>query len=261
MQRVDLPLRDAPALDAGQVHVWLARPTELPLPGVVPARDFGDHPAPDADARSNRGPIGNRQDGRAARVRQQRIAQKFLLRLLLGAYLQRPGREIRLKRGAHGKPELASDLAGSGLHFNLSHAGGWLAIAVATGVEIGIDIEPVAREVHWPRLAQRWFSPAEAEYLAALGQDSGRLEFLRRWSLREALVKAMGLTMAGNVGQIAAQPEDPARLLRLPEGWATPAQWSLKELQELPGLTGWLATPEKMVSMRQFHLTGSDHPV
>ncbi|MFU8878697.1 MAG: 4'-phosphopantetheinyl transferase family protein, partial [Wenzhouxiangellaceae bacterium] len=136
LQRVSLPLREAPRLEAGQVHVWLARPTGLPMPGVVPAGEFGD----DSTDRATRGaagyPVGNEEENRATRVRRERIAQKFLLRLLLGAYLDCPGRDVRLVRGRHGKPELAEELAGRDLHFNLSHAGGWLAIAVARRIEV-----------------------------------------------------------------------------------------------------------------------------
>jgi|GEM_PF-1014869 len=284
LQRVSLPLREAPALEAGQVHVWLARPTGMPMPGVVPAGEFGGNSSDNSDRNSDSnsnsnsgsnsgsnatdhsadpsaaGWAGNRPESRVDRVRRERIAQKFLLRLLLGAYLDCPGRDVRLVRGRHGKPELAGELAGSDLQFNLSHAGGWLAIAVARRIEVGIDIEPADRDVRWPRLARRWFSPAECEALAGMEAEPARREFLRRWSLREALVKAAGMTMAGSAGRIAAHPENPNRLLQLPDGWAAPGQWSLIEFQNLPGLTGWLAAPGEVSSVRHFRLIGQEGP-
>lgn len=229
-ERISMPLRAAPDLAEGEVHLWHARLKNLPVMET-------ENPARSRD-----------------RVRQLRMGQKFVLRLLLGAYLEIPGRDVLTVRGAGGKPALAPPLACSGLAFNLSHAGDCLAIAVGRELPVGIDIERSDREVRWAKLARRWFSPAEAEWLQSLEPGSANSEFLRLWTVREAMIKAMGATIAGNISSVTPKAGNPARILSLPEGWPAPEQWTLHELDRESGLHGWLAVPGPVASIRTFEL-------
>ena len=70
-----------------------------------------------------------------------------------------PGTEtVHLVRGAHGKPELSG---GTGVHFNLSHAGDYAAAVFDDGA-VGIDVER-ARRVN-VNVMQRQFTAAENAY-------------------------------------------------------------------------------------------------
>jgi phosphopantetheinyl transferase len=90
-----------------------------------------------------------------------------MLRLLLARYLDTDPRELRFALGAHGKPALdGSPAQGSDLRFNLSHSEELLLVAIATGVEVGADIE------------------------CADGRHT--TEFMRRWTVHEATVKCLG---------------------------------------------------------------------
>jgi len=229
-ERIDLPLRAAPALGEGQVHLWHARLKNLP---VMEA---------------------GRPDARADRLRQRRMGQKFVLRLLLGAYLELPGRDVVTVRGSGGKPVLAPPLARSGIEFNQSHAGEFLAIAVAKKMQVGVDIERCDRNVRWQRLARRWFSRDEAEWLEALGPEAARRQFLRLWTVREAMIKAMGATIGGHISQVTPQPDAPGRIKSLPDGWPAAETWTLHELDSNSGLQGWLAVPAPVASVRSFEL-------
>ncbi|NKI35885.1 4'-phosphopantetheinyl transferase superfamily protein [Wenzhouxiangella sp. XN79A] len=215
LKRRTLPLRGLARPDDGVVDVWQVRQDRLPLAGL--------------------GMLAATTEGIEGR-RMLRMQQRFLLRLLLGAYLDKPGRDVVIERGPAGKPELAGDDAGR-LAFSLSHTGPWLAVAISAGEPVGIDIEPADRRPRWQRLARRYFPADEAERLCACGDEGGR-RFLAHWTAREALVKAAGRTLAGNVGAIGLAEVEPAgrlTLAALPEDWPEPQHWQLVGLdQDVP---------------------------
>ena len=230
MESIDLPLRAAPPLAGGEVHIWHARLKNLP---VMEA----ENPA-----------------ARVERVRQLRMGQKFVFRLLLGAYLEIPGRDVVTVRGSGGKPQLAPPLARSGVTFNLSHADDRLVIAVARETPVGIDAEHPDRDLRWQKLARRWFSRAEAEWLEARQPEVARREFLRLWTVREAMIKAMGATIAGHISRVTPEPGNPERIRSLPEGWPDAKSWFLHELDRETGLQGWVAVPSPVAEIRTFEL-------
>lgn len=230
VQSIRMPLRSAPALAEGEVHLWHVRLENLPVMESALPVDVGD------------------------RVRQLRMGQKFVLRLLLGAYLEIPGRDVVTVSGENGKPVLAPPLARSGIAFNLSHAGDRLAIAVARNLPVGVDIEQPGRDLRWRKLSERWFSRAEAEWLTTLAQGAAKREFLRLWTVREAIIKAMGATIAGHISSVTPKPDNPARILSLPNGWPDATTWTLHEHDPRIGLIGWLAVPGPVASIRTFEL-------
>ena len=225
-----LPLRKLSLPAAGQAHVWFARLQNLPVMEVT------------------------RPEPLKARLSQRRMGQKFLLRLLLGAYLHVPGRSIEIASGRFGKPELIGEYADSELMFNLSHAGDWLAIAVAAGVPIGVDIEAADRRLRWRKLARRYFSPAEADWLEAMDEVRGTLQFLKHWTAREALIKAMGYTIAGNISSVLLQATATPQIESLPDDWPPPDRWQLSLIDHPPNLIAHLACPQPLSEIRRFEL-------
>lgn len=220
-----LPLGPMPALESGAVHVWYARPAELAIPGFVTGA------------------------ARADRLRHLRMQQKFLLRLLLGGYIGCPGRDLRLVRSAAGKPGLEGD---RGLAFSLSHAGAWLAIAIGRGVDPGIDIEPVGRTIRARALARRWFPDDEADVVEADAHPTAA--FLQRWTAREAMIKAIGGTIAASLAELHLDPADANRPLRVPADWPSPERWSLRRPERPDALEVCLACVGTLSTLRVFHL-------
>jgi 4'-phosphopantetheinyl transferase len=121
---------------------------------------------------------------RAARLKRPQlwIVARAALRTALGGRLGVPAAEIAFAEGPHGKPELP----GSRLRFNLSHSGERALIAMADGVEVGIDVERTARRSH---AVERTLT--EGERAALRGVDR-HVELLRVWCRKEALAKAIG---------------------------------------------------------------------
>jgi 4'-phosphopantetheinyl transferase len=97
------------------------------------------------------------------------------LREILARYLDEDPAGIELRRGAHGKPELADP--SSPLRFNLSHSGDLALVAITQGREVGVDIQKIK-----------------------LRRD---VAFYKAWAHREAIVKCAG------TGLLAPLPPDP----------------------------------------------------
>ena len=115
----------------------------------------------------------------------QFIAGRAVLRRLLGHYLGLPPQALHFSLGAMGKPALAEVRA---LSFNLSHTEGLLLVAVASGMEVGDDVEKVRPIEGAAHLAARYFTARERA-----GMEDRPDAFLRLWTCRESAVKASGL--------------------------------------------------------------------
>ncbi|MGH7678157.1 MAG: 4'-phosphopantetheinyl transferase family protein, partial [Gemmatimonadaceae bacterium] len=100
----------------------------------------------------------------------------------------------RVSRTDTGKPVITE-----GVHFNLTHSGDLILLALTSDRAIGVDVErrrPVTK-VH--ALTDRWLSETERRHfdgLRALGESDSDA-FLRVWSLKEAQLKALGVGISG----------------------------------------------------------------
>lgn len=121
---------------------------------------------------------------------------RALVRTTLSRYGPTPPRDWRFVTNAHDCPFVDPTQAGDPpLHFNLSHTQGLVALAVARGHRVGVDIERMDRDVS-DGIAERYFAPAEVRDLAALPPGSQPEAFFDYWTLKEAYIKARGLGLA-----------------------------------------------------------------
>lgn len=65
------------------------------------------------------------------------------------------------------------------------------------GPAIGVDAERTTRPVEAEAIARRFFTPAEAQAIAALPEGRRQEAFYRIWTQREARLKAQGIGLAG----------------------------------------------------------------
>lgn len=148
-------------------------------------------------------------------------------RALLGAYLGRPAEAVALVEGAHGRPVLAE--AGQPWAFNWSHSGDQAVLAIARGVEPGIDLERLRARPRALEIAQRYFCAEEAQALAALDATRRDAAFLELWTAKEAVLKAIGRGLAFGLQRLClAVPPLPPALLWLDGDDA--AQWQLRHV-------------------------------
>ena len=90
--------------------------------------------------------------------------------------------EIKLTE--YGKPYITG---AENFHFNLSHSGDFVALAVSNA-PVGIDIEQI-KEIEWKDIAQTF----SAKEKSMLNNSSGQLNcFYRIWTVREAFSKEEG---------------------------------------------------------------------
>lgn len=120
--------------------------------------------------------------------RREFLTSRRVLRLLLAHYLELPPASIELCRVGNGKPALDASMAEAHkLSFNLSHTEGLLVVAIATGMEIGVDIEKIREFEGTKDIGARYFQPCERATL-----DHSPESFLRLWTCRESALKALG---------------------------------------------------------------------
>ena len=136
---------------------------------------------------------------RAARFLRRQDRERYVLahgglRFILGRYLNLAPARVKLGSTSTGKPTLA-DLQDqrTAVTFNLSHAHGKALVAVAQGREIGVDLEMIREDVEVLKLADRFFSDRERQYLRSTPVASPRKEFFRYWVAKEAVLKAEGV--------------------------------------------------------------------
>lgn len=170
------------------------------------------------------------------------VAGRGTLRCLIASCLGENPRTLPLKTTERGKPFLAlQDCAGEPLHFNLAHAGPLALYAVTRCAPVGIDVEARTRVRGMDQLAQRVFSSEEQGGLHALPPDLREEGFLLGWTRKEALLKATGQGIGGDLRSfdVSLDPGEPARLLH----WPTPdgAGWTLTHLEPGRGYVGALA--------------------
>ncbi|OWY37140.1 hypothetical protein CEK28_18420 [Xenophilus sp. AP218F] len=137
----------------------------------------------------------------------ERAACRAWMTRQLAAWLRVDAAGLRLARGPGGKPHLPDH---PDLQFNLSHSGGWAALAIGRGAPVGVDLEtrllPPERAL---ALARRYFSAAEQAWLAAAPDSQRAWRFRCLWSRREAWGKALGEGLSAAM----ARPAPPAHCL------------------------------------------------
>jgi 4'-phosphopantetheinyl transferase len=204
------------------VRLYLFRLDPAPAERARLAR----HLSPPEEARAAR--FVRDADGDAFRVGRGR------LREILARWVGSAPEALRFQEGARGKPSLMP-----GPQFNLSHSGGVALLAVHSERPLGIDVEaprPVEQGV-----ADRVFSAAERADLAALPPELWQAGFLRGWTRKEAVVKALGIGLGADLEafDVTLTPGAPARVTRCALG--PPGPWQLTHLGLQGGMVGALA--------------------
>jgi 4'-phosphopantetheinyl transferase len=97
------------------------------------------------------------------------------------------GARVELAVAGKGKPYLPG---APEVRFNLARSQELALVAVALGVDVGVDIERLRPLPEYEAIAERFFPPSERE-----GLDER--DFFRRWTRIEAKLKARGVGLYG----------------------------------------------------------------
>ena len=144
------------------------------------------------------------------RRRSEYLATRALLRYAIARHGAADGRWLPIGVMRDGKPHGIA-----GLEISVTHSGDVAACAVAVeaGGAIGIDVE-TTEPTEGAELAQRYFTPAEARWVAA-DPDA---RFRQLWVLKEAYLKMLGVGLAGGLDSLECRIEATTIVARVTGG-------------------------------------------
>jgi len=135
------------------------------------------------------------------------------------------------------------------LHYNLSHSGDWLYLAVSTS-PVGVDLESWAGRRHGAAF-RRYLLEREDRRLprepAEPGSDAEQALAVRVWSRLESLTKCQGQGLSGALDGLRVPAGPLAQPWRIETGQGR--HW-LVDLPSLPGMVASLATPTRPLQLR-----------
>jgi len=209
-------------LPAGDIHLWLC-----------PHGESGD-PSLEATYRALLTPQELQQKDRFhfARDRHRYLLTRVLVRSVLSRYAPIEPQDWRFANGPFGRPRIDGPALEEirGLDFNLSHTAGLIVLAMARGIELGVDVENIRRSAVLEAV-DHFFAPAEARSLGALPAALQPHRFFELWTLKESYIKARGMGLQIPLDSFAFAldvPGDIGFALADPHGNAA---WHFRQLQ------------------------------
>jgi len=141
------------------------------------------------------------------------LVTRALEKSLLSRYTGIAAADLRFDRNAYGKPQLRQPAEADPLHYNISHTDQLIMMACYRSGSIGIDLESPQRDVDHTAIAPLCFTPAELTLIekqtTAVAQTHQFFEF---WTLKEALIKAVGKGMSIPLHSIAFDLTQPGHI-------------------------------------------------
>ena len=122
--------------------------------------------------------------------RNQFLRTRWALRGVLAGLTGVPPEQVPLQREDSGRLRLLP-VNGTVASLSISHSGDWLMFAInPEGLVIGLDVQSRLQARHL-RIARRYFSRLENDWLASLDAERQVVGFQLLWALKESLVKAL----------------------------------------------------------------------
>jgi 4'-phosphopantetheinyl transferase len=137
------------------------------------------------------------------RDRDRYLITRVMTREVLGSYLGIEPQALRFQRSPTGKPELERGLYTRHVEFNITHCEGLVALALAQG-SVGIDAEPKNRQIELD-VARLVLTSQEQSELQSWPLEHRRYRLLQYWTMKEALVKAMGIGFSKPLDSVSVQ--------------------------------------------------------
>jgi len=123
----------------------------------------------------------------------------------------------------HGKPTID----GSPVQVSLSHAGDTVLVGIAAS-SVGVDVESDTRKSDPVALSRRFYSPAEAAWVAQARPAERWQRFLRLWVRKEAILKATSEGLPGGLASVPVLGTAPRTVTREIAG--EPSSWTVADV-------------------------------
>lgn len=222
---------DGPA--AAEIWWWLTEEVARPGdPGPLTAAEL---------AAAARRPADRRPDFTTSRAAVRRV---------LGALLDVPPERVEFGRrpcpecadAEHGPPYVRHPR--NDLWISISHTRGCGLLAVA-GHPVGADVEHGRRRAWSPEMAAKALTPAERAHVGAIaGAEERNRAFLRCWTRKEAVLKAVGTGIVADLSALETRPADPGPVPVRTAVPGVPARWRAVDLVLPAPYLGSLAYPD-----------------
>ena len=231
-------------LDSREVHVW-----KINLDDAIDATT------------SLLGLLSEQERDQARRFYHKRdrsgyVISHVTLRVLLGGYLDVHPEAITFALTAEGKPYLLPLPGRDTIGFNLSHSGGFAVIGIASGQEIGIDLEYVDWSFPIAEAARQVLTDREFDTLASLPDRLRVPAFYRFWTMKEAYLKGVGTGVSREMDsfEISLLPGKSVYHCCAAEVSKDAGNWMLLELPLIPGYASALAVGFEPTTVRVFNV-------
>lgn len=210
-----------PALTRADVQVWRV---SVPEYGVK--------------TESNLDLLSAAEKDRASRCVKHEDAQRYIaghcaLRRLLSSHTGIAPQELIFTKNEFGKPALATQHNPKSLHFNMSHSGLYVIIALSRH-PVGIDVESIKSDFNFRSLLPNYFTTAEAHFItnAVSPVDA----FFTVWTRKEALGKGLGTGITENMQNLPSLVG-----INLSDGLLVTNDWKVKTFDVDDGHVGSVA--------------------
>lgn len=181
------------------------------------------------------------------------VVARGALRELLGRYLGEPAGRIGLTVDQSQKPRLAGKHGLADLNFNVSHSSELALIAFAFGYEVGVDVEKLRDVSRLEQIARKFFHPTEANEVLAAPQHRRNVAFLRCWTGKEAVLKALGKGIVADLASFRVLPEtDDHGWVEYRENSPQDTQCWLEQLLPRDDYVGAVAVVDRECTIRTF---------
>lgn len=132
-------------------------------------------------------------------------ATRVALRQAIGVSLSVEPASLCFTYDDVGRPAVID--APTGFDFNVSHSGDFAMIAWSRTRRVGIDIESKRVRLDWRALAKTVFGPHDRMIVEALPPHAQLDAFFDVWTAKEALLKAIGVGIAGGLDRFSVLSE------------------------------------------------------
>jgi 4'-phosphopantetheinyl transferase len=183
------------------------------------------------------------------RFRQARWARRIILAMYAGC----APRELAFADAPGGKPFVSAPSASCPLSFSASRSGNLILIAVAEGLEIGVDVERLHGRDVWAPIVRSMLAETEASALLQLAEPTASRAFVSLWTRREALLKALGWGLRFGLDAVSVGFSPSSGQAPLVEtAVADERSWSVRNVAVQPGYAAALACEGDMRRVRSF---------
>jgi 4'-phosphopantetheinyl transferase len=175
--------------------------------------------------------------------RNRYIKGHFILRSLIGMYLDIGFYDDEFHANRYGKPAVKKLHEDNPIHFNISNSENIYTCAFSQNSDIGIDIEKIHDLQDMDRIIAEFFSDEEIRRFHSLPEPNRMQTFFKYWARKEALLKAMGMGLSYpmNKVDVVTGDENSSQLITKVGDSDISNHWTLLDMDICIGFTSALA--------------------